>query len=196
MSKGITRVKVFTDGSCRPNPGVGGWASLIQWKDEDGKHNEEMISGCSRESTNNIMEMTAAIESLHFIKIKKITKPRVSLTTDSEYLKNGITQWINSWRANGWRTSKRKPVKNQTEWKMLDRLIGDVEVEWSWTRSHSGHAENERVDKEAARQRRLFEDMEEEKKGGGVVKRKNESADVINTKRERCDIQYSFTEKK
>jgi ribonuclease HI len=131
------QVEIFTDGACRGNPGPGGWAALLRHGDR-----ERMLSGAEPATTNNRMEVTAAIEALAALK-----RPcRVSITTDSEYLRQGVMSWLQRWKANGWRTAARKPVKNQDLWERLDALVGAHEIMWHWVRGHSGHVENERVD--------------------------------------------------
>ena len=133
-------VEIFTDGACRRNPGPGGWAALLR-----AGSNEKMISGADRDTTNNRMELMAAIAGL-----EALTKSsRVELTTDSQYVRQGITQWIDGWRANGWRTSQKKPVKNQDLWQRLSDVVQQHEVNWHWVKGHSGHPENERVDQAA-----------------------------------------------
>ncbi len=136
------RVEIFTDGACRGNPGPGGWAALL-------KHNdvEKLVSGAERQTTNNRMELIAAIEGL--AQLKKPSK--VSLTTDSQYLRLGIMQWLPNWRRNDWKTSAKKPVKNRDLWERLDELATLHDIDWHWVKGHSGHAENERVDEEANR---------------------------------------------
>lgn len=130
-------IRIWSDGSCDPNPGPGGWAAIIE---RDGRREE--FSGASRRSTNNIMEMTAAIEGL------RRTPPgsEVILATDSEYLVKGITQWLPGWKKRGWQTADKKPVKNQDLWQQLDALNAERRVQWQWVRGHAGHAENERAD--------------------------------------------------
>jgi len=133
-------VEIFTDGACRGNPGPGGWAALLRYSDT-----EKMVKGASPETTNNRMELQAAIEGL-----RHLTRPStVDLTTDSEYVKKGISQWVAKWKRNGWRTAAKKPVKNQDLWEMLDELVDQHEVRWHWVKGHSGHVENERVDQAA-----------------------------------------------
>ena len=133
-------VEVFTDGACRGNPGPGGWAALLR----AGEH-EKLISGAEPETTNNRMELMAAIRGL-----EQIRRPsQVKLTTDSEYVRQGITQWIERWRANGWKTAGRKPVKNQDLWQRLDAAVQQHQVSWFWVKGHSGHEENEIVDQAA-----------------------------------------------
>ncbi len=128
-------IEAFTDGACAGNPGPGGWGVLVI----DGDRQSEIFGG-ETATTNNRMEMTAAIEAL------KITSGPIRLYTDSQYLKNGITDWIKGWKRNGWRTADRKPVKNQDLWMALDEATRDRAVEWRWVRGHNGHPENERAD--------------------------------------------------
>ena len=130
-------VEVFTDGACRGNPGPGGYGAILIY----GKHRKEISEGFTL-TTNNRMELLATIEAL-----KLLTKPcQVELTTDSQYVKNGINQWIHNWRRNGWRTKDKKPVKNADLWQALDEVIKQHEVNWHWVKGHSGHPENERCD--------------------------------------------------
>ena len=133
-------VEIYTDGACRGNPGPGGWAALLRL----GEH-EKLVSGAETETTNNRMELMAAIQGLAALK----RPSRVVLTTDSQYVRQGITQWINGWKRNGWRTAAKKPVKNQDLWQSLDQALAQHEVEWKWVKGHSGHVENERVDQAA-----------------------------------------------
>ena len=130
-------IEIFTDGACRGNPGPGGWAALVR----SGAH-EKMFSGAEAATTNNRMELMAAIEALRALK----RPSRVRLTTDSQYLRQGVTGWVKKWKANGWRTASRQPVKNQDLWVSLDQVAGAHEIEWCWVKGHSGHVENERVD--------------------------------------------------
>jgi ribonuclease HI len=137
----VSAVEIFTDGACLGNPGPGGWAALLRSGDV-----ERLLSGGEGETTNNRMELMAAIAGLEALK-----RPcRVHLTTDSRYVMQGIEEWVPRWRANGWRTAARKPVKNQDLWQRLVAASEPHRVRWAWVRGHSGHAENERVD-EAAR---------------------------------------------
>ena len=131
-------VEIFTDGACLDNPGPGGWAALLRYKSVE-KH----ISGGEPDTTNNRMEMMAAIRALESLR----RTARVRLTTDSQYVKQGIETWVPRWIANGWRTSDKKPVKNQDLWERLVAATKAHQVEWHWTRGHSGHTENEQVDK-------------------------------------------------
>ena len=133
-------VEIFTDGACRGNPGPGGWAALLRL----GEH-EKLLSGADAHTTNNRMELMAAIEGLMALK----RSSRVQLTTDSQYVRQGITQWIHNWKRNGWKTSQKKPVVNQDLWQRLDEALKDHQVEWHWVKGHSGHPENERVDQAA-----------------------------------------------
>ena len=131
-------VEIFTDGACRGNPGPGGWGVLLRWKGR-----ERTLSGGETETTNNRMELMAAIRGLETLK-----RPcRVALTTDSQYVRNGITKWINNWKRRSWLTAAKEPVKNEDLSKRLDAAASRHQVEWHWVRGHSGHAENERVDK-------------------------------------------------
>jgi len=131
-------VEIFTDGACLGNPGPGGWGALLRYKTV-----EKQISGGEPDTTNNRMEMMAAIRALESLR----RTSRVRLTTDSQYVKQGIESWVPRWIANGWRTSDKKPVKNQDLWERLVAATKAHHVEWHWTRGHSGHTENEQVDK-------------------------------------------------
>lgn len=133
-------VEIFTDGACLGNPGPGGWAALLRYRTI-----ERILSGGERESTNNRMELMAAIAGLEALK----KASSVKLTTDSQYVKQGIESWVPRWRANGWRTADRKPVKNQDLWERLVAAAAPHRIAWHWTRGHSGHAENELVDQQA-----------------------------------------------
>ena len=138
--EGVIKVDIFTDGACRGNPGPGGWAALLRYGDT-----EKMFSGAQEQTTNNRMELMAAIEGLEQLK-----KPMdVVLTTDSQYVKDGITKWIDGWKKKGWITSQKKPVKNVDLWKRLDEAVAAHSVEWKWVKGHSGHTENEMVDQAA-----------------------------------------------
>jgi len=134
-------IEIYTDGACSGNPGPGGWGAIIIAGDDERLE----ISGGESATTNNRMEMMAAIEAL------KATSGPVTLHTDSQYLKNGITDWMRRWKQNGWRTADKKPVKNQDLWQMLDALVSERVVHWKWVKGHAGHPENERAD-ELARQ--------------------------------------------
>ncbi|GAA4357206.1 ribonuclease HI [Kangiella marina] len=130
-------IEIFTDGACKGNPGPGGWGALLRY----GKH-EKRLYGGELETTNNRMELTAAIEAL-----KALKRPsKVELTTDSVYVKNGINQWLEGWKAKGWKTAAKKPVKNQDLWQALDEQVSKHQVSWHWVKGHSGHVENEIAD--------------------------------------------------
>ena len=130
-------VEVFTDGGCRGNPGPGGWGAVLRF----GGHERE-LKGSEENTTNNRMELLAAISAL-----EAMTEPCVVvLTTDSTYVKDGITRWIRNWRANGWKTAAKKPVKNKDLWERLDAECLRHQVDWRWVKGHAGHHENERAD--------------------------------------------------
>ena len=137
FNRGGKMVEIFTDGACSGNPGPGGWGAILRWKGH-----EKELKGGAAQTTNNRMEMTAAIEALKALKHPS----QVRLATDSTYLKDGITKWIDGWRTNGWKTAARKPVKNVDLWQALDTALARHRVDWVWVRGHSGHAENERAD--------------------------------------------------
>ena len=135
-------VEAFTDGACSGNPGPGGWGAVLRWGDH-----EKELSGGEPETTNNRMELMAAIASL-----EALTRPvSVRITTDSTYVKDGITKWIHGWKKNGWKTAAKKPVKNADLWQRLEAAAKKHQVEWAWVKGHAGHPENERAD-ELARQ--------------------------------------------
>ena len=135
-------IEIFTDGACRGNPGPGGWGALLR----AGKHEKELWGG-ELHTTNNRMEMTAVIMSLQALK-----KPSdVVLTTDSQYVRKGITEWISGWKRRNWKTASKQPVKNVELWKQIDALAVQHTIEWRWVKGHSGHVENERVDELANR---------------------------------------------
>ena len=130
-------LKIYTDGACRGNPGVGGWGAILKYENKI-----KEIKGFSKETTNNIMELTAVIESL-----KQLNRScDIIITTDSNYVKNGITEWIHNWKKNGWKTANKKPVKNKNLWVNLDQLVQIHTIDWKWIKGHSGHPENERAD--------------------------------------------------
>jgi len=134
---GSETVEIYTDGACSGNPGPGGWGALLK----RGSREKELWGGTA-DTTNNRMEMTAAIEAL-----KALKRPcKVRLHTDSQYLKQGITSWIKNWKRNGWRTADRKPVKNVELWQSLDDLLKTHDVKWIWVKGHAGHDGNERAD--------------------------------------------------
>ncbi len=130
-------IEIFTDGACSGNPGPGGWGALLRYKDV-----EKELSGGAAATTNNRMEMMAAIAALEALK----RPSRVRLTTDSVYLKDGITKWIHAWKKRGWKTAAKKPVKNVDLWQRLEQALSPHEVRWHWVKGHAGHPENERAD--------------------------------------------------
>jgi len=137
MSKDNNIVHIFTDGACKGNPGPGGWGAIMKY----GDHVKE-LNGYSSKTTNNIMEITAVIEAL-----KSLTRPcAIILTTDSNYVKDGITQWIHNWKKKGWKTANKQPVKNKECWLQLDVEVQRHQIKWKWVKGHSGHPENERAD--------------------------------------------------
>ena len=130
-------VHIFSDGACRGNPGPGGWGTLLRFNGT-----EKELYGAEAETTNNRMELMGAI-----IGLETLTRPcHVVVTTDSQYVKNGITQWIDNWKKKNWKTANKKPVKNQDLWMRLDEACQPHDIEWEWVKGHSGHDENERVD--------------------------------------------------
>ena len=139
MTPGVT---IYTDGACSGNPGPGGWGAVLLF----GAHERDLWGG-EPQTTNNRMELTAAIQAL-----EALTRPcRVELHTDSQYVRQGITEWISGWKARGWRTADKKPVKNDDLWKALDAARGRHEVTWRWVKGHAGHPLNERADALARR---------------------------------------------
>ncbi|MGQ9634835.1 MAG: ribonuclease HI [Bryobacteraceae bacterium] len=141
----MKKVQLITDGACLGNPGPGGWACILRY----GPHRRE-LSGSAPETTNNRMELTAAVEGLSALR-----EPcEVEIITDSQYLKNGITSWIRSWKKNGWRTAGRQPVKNRDLWERLEALTAQHKTRWVWTRGHAEHEDNNRAD-ELAREAAL-----------------------------------------
>ena len=137
MTEKGARILIYTDGACSGNPGPGGWGALLIY----GGHTKELLGGEAL-TTNNRMELTAAISALEALK-----KPsRVDLHTDSEYVRNGITAWIHNWKKNGWRTAAKKPVKNLELWQRLEQALERHHVAWHWVKGHAGHPENERAD--------------------------------------------------
>ena len=130
-------VSLYTDGACKGNPGKGGWGVLMRY----GSHEKELFGG-EAHTTNNRMELTAIIQGLAALK-----RPcAVVIYTDSQYVKNGMEQWIHGWKKNGWKTASKQPVKNEDLWQQLDRLAAQHQIQWQWVRGHAGHTENERAD--------------------------------------------------
>ena len=134
----MNQIEIFTDGACRGNPGKGGWGALIRQRDK-----EDLIYGGVLETTNNIMELTAAIKALEFLEANS----NVVLTTDSKYVMQGITEWIGNWKLRNWKTAAKKPVLNKELWQKLDQLTYRHKIKWQWVKGHSGHRENEIADK-------------------------------------------------
>lgn len=138
----MPEVFVWTDGACSGNPGPGGWGALLRAQNGDTVLKERELSGGEAATTNNRMELMAAIMAL-----EALTRPaNVTLTTDSAYVKNGVTGWIHGWKRNGWKTAGKKPVKNVDLWQRLDAAQARHQVTWQWIKGHAGHAENERAD--------------------------------------------------
>ena len=131
------QVVIWSDGACSGNPGPGGWGAILEWNG----HRKELRGG-EVDTTNNRMELTAAIHALSALKAPS----KVAFHTDSQYLRGGVTGWIKSWKKNGWRTADRKPVKNIDLWQQLDTLAAEHEIKWHWVKGHAGHDENERAD--------------------------------------------------
>lgn len=138
----MKKIKIFTDGACRGNPGPGGWGVLLRYGDR-----EKSLYGGEQNTTNNRMELTAAIEGLRALK----EACDVELTTDSQYLRKGINEWIHAWKQRSWKTASKKPVKNIDLWKQLDSLVDKHRITWHWVKGHSGHPENEIADQLANR---------------------------------------------
>ncbi|HEY7883842.1 MAG TPA: ribonuclease HI [Cellvibrionaceae bacterium] len=133
----LKKIEIFTDGACKGNPGPGGWGALLRYNGS-----EKSLYGGERDTTNNRMELMAAIEALRALK-----EPcEVSLTTDSEYVRKGISEWLAQWKKRGWRTAAKQPVKNADLWRELDEQAARHQVSWHWVKGHSGHRENEIAD--------------------------------------------------
>ncbi len=135
-------VSIFTDGACKGNPGPGGWGAILRYGDA-----EKKLFGGEKDTTNNRMELRAAIEALSILN----RQCDVVLTTDSQYVRKGVTQWLKNWKRNGWKTAAKAPVKNADLWQQLDRLIAGHSIDWRWVKGHSGHPENELADQLANR---------------------------------------------
>lgn len=138
----MKKVQIITDGACSGNPGPGGWAAILRYNGQ-----EKEIFGCEKHTTNNRMELTAAIEALRSLK----ESCEAEVVTDSEYLKNGITVWIHGWKKKGWLTAAKKPVINKDLWLELDEQVGRHKTNWVWTKGHASHADNNRCDELATR---------------------------------------------
>ena len=137
MTNDTSDIVIYTDGACSGNPGPGGWGALLSWNG----HEKELFGG-EWDTTNNRMELMAAIKALESL---KRTGP-IALYTDSTYVRDGITKWIHGWKRNGWRTAAKKPVKNEDLWKRLEAALDGHDVEWHWVKGHAGHPGNERAD--------------------------------------------------
>jgi ribonuclease HI len=138
----VAELFAYTDGACSGNPGPGGWGALLQAKDGETVVKERELKGGEADTTNNRMELLAAIAAL-----ETLERPsRITVVTDSAYVKGGITAWLHSWKKNGWKTMARKPVKNEDLWKRLDAAAARHDVTWEWVKGHAGHPENERAD--------------------------------------------------
>ncbi len=135
-------IEIFTDGACRGNPGPGGWGAILRYK-----AHEKELSGGEANTTNNRMELMAAIKGIEAVQ-KNLP---IHLYTDSEYLRKGITEWIHAWKKNGWKSAQKKPIKNQDLWEYLDKVVSSHKISWHWVKGHSGHPENERADELARR---------------------------------------------
>ncbi|PJF32645.1 MAG: ribonuclease HI [Phototrophicales bacterium] len=138
----LPKVTIYSDGGCSPNPGFGAWAALLMFTRENGELVEKALTGYDSQTTNNHMELTAAIQALEALKMRC----EVDFYTDSQYLKNGITTWLNGWIKNGWRTADKQPVKNRDLWERLHLATQRHIIHWHWTRGHAGDRHNERVD--------------------------------------------------
>ena len=130
-------IEIYTDGACKGNPGPGGWGALLRWRE----HEKEIFGG-EHNTTNNRMELTAVIRALESLR----RSSNVVVHTDSQYVQKGISEWVRSWKARGWKTADRKPVKNEDLWRRLDEALGEHAVTWHWVKGHAGHPENERAD--------------------------------------------------
>ena len=135
-------VEIYTDGACKGNPGVGGWGALLRY----GEHEKELFGG-EAHTTNNRMELLAVIEGLRALK----KRSQVEIYTDSQYVQKGVTEWLASWKARGWKTASKQAVKNDDLWKTLDSLLHTHDLSWHWVKGHAGHADNERADELANR---------------------------------------------
>ena len=141
MNKELSYVEIFTDGACSGNPGPGGWGALLRYGDK-----EKKLSGGEKDTTNNRMELMAVIKALSALK----GRCKVKITTDSNYVKDGIGKWIHNWKKNGWKTANKKPVKNKDLWQQLDEVVEKHEISWHWVHGHTGHRENEIADELAS----------------------------------------------
>jgi ribonuclease HI len=142
MNTNTNKVYIFTDGGCRGNPGIGGWGALLRYG-----NSEKELFGSEKDTTNNRMELMAAIQALEALK-----RPcEIELTTDSQYVRRGISEWMADWKKRGWKTAAKKPVKNKDLWQRLDEAANKHQINWHWVKGHSGHEGNERADELANR---------------------------------------------
>jgi len=139
MTKYDDYIEIFTDGACRGNPGVGGWGAILRYN-----QHEKSLNGAEKLTTNNRMELTAVIKSLE--SLKKPCDIAIKVTTDSQYVRKGITEWLESWKKRNWLTSNKQPVKNIDLWQQLDAISQQYKISWHWVKGHSGHRENELAD--------------------------------------------------
>ena len=137
LAANLKKIAIYTDGACRGNPGPGGWGVLLRYN-----HHEKQLNGAEAHTTNNRMELLAAIKGLEALQQSCV----VELTTDSEYLRRGMTEWLQKWKKNNWKTADKKPVKNQELWQQLDALAQQHQITWHWIKGHSNHPENDHAD--------------------------------------------------
>jgi ribonuclease HI len=149
--RSFVALEIYTDGGCSGNPGKGGWAFIILQKTFQGKRVLAEKCGAERETTNNRMELMAAIAALETLKTLKNTPRKLILYTDSQYLQKGMTEWLKSWKDKGWRTSDKAPVKNQDLWRRLDAFSSEFSIKWTWVKGHAGNEFNEKCDRMTAR---------------------------------------------
>ena len=153
-------IEIFTDGACSGNPGPGGWGAILRYGDH-----EKELSGYTKKTTNNRMELLAAIFALEALK----NESKAELTTDSSYVKDGITKWIHNWKKKGWKKANKKPVENRDLWERLDTAASKHDISWHWIRGHSGHVENERADSLAVEAVRRGQSGEVESDPAGLI---------------------------
>ena len=145
-ARALKRIEMYTDGACKGNPGVGGWGTLLRHTAQGKIHEKELFGG-EAHTTNNRMELLAVIEGLKSVK----TSCQIEVYTDSVYVQKGVTEWLVNWKARGWKTADKKPVKNDGLWRELDSMLGAHELSWHWVKGHAGHVDNERADELANR---------------------------------------------
>ena len=142
----LKRIEMYTDGACKGNPGVGGWGTLLRYAAQGAVHEKELFGG-EKHTTNNRMELLAVIEGLKSVK----NRCQIEVYTDSVYVQKGVTEWLVNWKARGWKTADKKPVKNDDLWRELDSILGAHQLSWHWVKGHAGHVDNERADELANR---------------------------------------------